>query len=134
MYRNFDHDLTFGAVEGVRSPIRGIQILDDRSAVAQQAAPHPALNGQALMESDTPDTGTGGRRYRRVPLNAVGALVFDVRKQRSYFTLLGFAVRIHNLDDEFEWVHIPDMREFIQPLPVVESRDNLKHFRFLFRC
>ena len=130
----FDHDLTFGAVEGMRPPICRVQVLNDRSVIAQQTTPHPVLNGEAFMESDTADTGTRRRRYGRVPLDAVGALVFEVWEHSCEFSLFALSVRVHNLYDEFERIYLPDMGEFIQPLPIIESCDNLKHFCFLFRC
>ena len=85
-------------------------------------------------DGDTADTGTRRRRYGRVPLDAVGALVFEVWEHGCEFSLFALSVRVHNLYDEFERIYLPDMGEFIQPLPVIESCDNLKHFCFLFRC
>ena len=89
---DFDHDLTFGPVEGMRPPICRVQVLNDRSVIAQQATPHPVLNGEAFMESDTADTGAGRRRYGGVELDAVAAFLLHVRQERCERGLFALAV------------------------------------------
>ena len=84
------------------------------------------------MQVGVADAGSSCRRYGGVPLDTVGALLFEIRQQSSEFRLLGFTVCVKHLDNEVKRVYAAYFGQFVHSLSVIESLDDLKQFCFLF--
>ena len=133
VHGKFDHDLTPRAVARLSRPICRIEIFHDLAVVVEQAAFHPVVDRQALVQGEIADTGAGRRGYSGVELDAVAAFLLHVRQERCERGLFALAV-LQYLANEVERVGSRYIGQVAQSLAILKSLDNLFEDCFLFCC
>ena len=127
------HYLPPRAVTGLPCPVERIEVLGDIPVVVEQAAPHPALNREGLVEVAVADARTGRAADRRVELHDIGTLLLKVGEEGRESRFLALAV-LEDFRVEVIRVRVLGFGEIREGLPVLKCCDDFQQHCLLVWC